>query len=79
MADKPLDADTLKAVLRILATMEANIENWKYVEVNADYLDKKRVSDALSQILGTFEPLIHEMRNSAEIEALTTFDIIDLI
>jgi hypothetical protein len=71
--------DDLKALLRGIQMIEANLENWRYVETNAEYMPNKQVADALGQILGLTTTMIESARGAIEIEALTTFDPIDLI
>lgn len=74
-----LTPDQIKDMLHVIKTMEANIQNWTYVQVNAEWLPNKEVADALEQILGFTGPLITAMRGLVEIEAITSFDPIDLI
>lgn len=79
MEPEELDKEQIKLILRVLETQAANLENWSYVSANAEYLDKKRVADALDQMLTTFKPLIQTMQGMVEIEALTKLDPYDLI
>lgn len=77
--DKELDNEQIKLVMRFVSIAKANMENWKYIEANAEYLDKKRVADALTQMISVFEPIVDEMQGQVEIEALTRLDPYDLI
>lgn len=79
MTDSGLSADDLKNILRATKMIEANLENWTYTQVNAEYLPPKQVADALGQILSLTKPIIANMRSVIEIEAITTLDPIDLI
>lgn len=79
MSEEQDKKETIKEALRVLPTIEANLENWRYVQVNAEYLPNKQVADAIEQILSLLDPMISTMRNVLEVEALTTFDAIDLI
>lgn len=74
-----LKPEELRAMLRATMMLQANMENWKYVAANAEYLDKMLVADALGQILSTMSPLITAMQSHLEIEALTTLDPTDLL
>lgn len=71
--------ELIKEALRALPMIEANLENWRYVETNAEYLPNKQIADALSQILSLTGPMIEVLRNALEVEALTSLDAIDLI
>lgn len=71
--------EELKAVMHMMRMISANIENWKYVSTNAEYLDKKIVAGALEQVLSITEPYMHSLQSDLEIEALTTLDPQDLI
>jgi hypothetical protein len=71
--------DEIKDAFHGLKMIEANIENWKYVDANSAYLPPKQVADALNQILSLTEPIIGHLRSALEIEAITKLDIIDLI
>lgn len=74
-----ISPEELKDALRGIKMIEANLENWKYVHTNAEYMPNKEVADALGQILSLTGPIIGNLRTVIEIEALTTFDAIDLI
>lgn len=71
--------EEIKNAMRGLSIMAINIENWKYVSANAEYLTKKEVADALEQVLGKLEPAVKAAQGAVEIEALTTLDPYDLI
>ena len=47
MDPNEISKEQLKDIMHVMGLMAANIENWKYVSVNAEYMDKKRVADAL--------------------------------
>ena len=79
MDPNEISKEQLKDNMHVMGLMAANIENWKYVSVNAEYMDKKRVSDALEQMLSMFAPMISTMQGVIEIEALTKLDPLDLI
>jgi hypothetical protein len=79
MAFEDMSKDELKAFMRGMQMMAANIENWKYVLTNAEYLDKKVVTDALEQVLSKLEPIVQHTQVAVEIEALTKLDPYDLI
>jgi len=79
MTDHEEKKEAIKDSLHMLAQLEANIENWTYVRVNAEYLPNKQVADALEQVLGLVGPMLNSMRSALEVEALTTLDPIDLI
>lgn len=79
MFEEDKKKEDIKAVLRALPMIEANLDNWKYVHTNAEYMPNKQVADALGQILSLTGPMIEALRNVVEIEALTTLDAIDLI
>ena len=79
MSEEDEKKEVIKEALRALPMIEANIENWRYVQHNAEYLPNKQVADAIGQILSLTGPMIEVLRTTLEIEALTTFDPIDLI
>jgi hypothetical protein len=74
-----LTPEDLKDVLLLVRMISANMENWKYVKENAEYLDKKRVTEALGQMLDTFSLVVDGMQGFAEIEALTRLNPDDLM
>ena len=76
MAENDMSNDELKDIMRMA---NANVENWKYVLTNAEYLDKKIVTDALEQVLSFHAPLMKAVQVHFEIEALTKLDPHDLI
>ena len=79
MDPNEISKEQLKDIMHVMGLMAANIENWKYVSVNAEYMDKKRVADALEQMLSMFSPMISAMQGAIEVEALTKLDPYDLI
>lgn len=79
MSEHDEKKETIKEALRALPMIEANLENWRYVQHNAEYLPNKQVADAIGQILSLTGPMIEALRNVLEVEALTSFDAIDLI
>ena len=79
MDPNEISKEQLKDIMHVMGLMAANIENWKYVSVNAEFLEKKRVSDALDQMLSMFSPMISAMQGAIEVEALTKLDPLDLI
>ena len=79
MDPNEISKEQLKDIMHVMGLMAANIENWNYVSVNAEYMDKKRVADALEQMLSMFSPMISAMQGAIEVEALTKLDPLDLI
>jgi hypothetical protein len=79
MAVEDMSPEDLKATLRTMTMLQANMENWTYTAVNAEYLDKKVIADALGQILSTMKPLMNAVQVSLEIEALEKLDPFDLL
>lgn len=74
-----LNADDYKELFKFISTIETNIQNWTYVRVNADYLDKKEIQNALAQVLDNIEPLVAGLRLGLEMQALTVLNVEDLI
>lgn len=79
MAFEDLSKDDLKDLMRAMQMASANVENWKYVLTNAEYLDKKVVTNALEQVLSVYGPIMQHTQVSIEIAALTKLDPYDLI
>lgn len=79
MTDSEKNAEDLKDAMRYFATFRANIENWRYVEANKHLLPRERLEQTIEQMLSKIAPLIEEGQANVEVEALTTFDPIDLI
>lgn len=73
-----LSAEDIKELLSIMEGIEINLDNWRYVQVNADFLPPSRVAHALEQVLDLTIPMMSTMRSVVEIEALTKFDSSDL-
>lgn len=79
MAIEDMSPEDLKDLLRTMTMLQANMENWTYVAVNAEYLEKRQISDALGQILSTMKPLMTAVQVGLEIEALQKLDPFDLL
>lgn len=79
MEPESLSKEELKDLLYALRMMNANMENWKYVSANAEYLDKKQVADSLSQVISQFDGFLPVLQSVFELQALTTLDPSDLI
>lgn len=74
-----LTADQIKDILRSLAMMKANMENWKYVMHNSHLVERKQLEQTIEQMISTFDGFPDAMQMIFEVEALTKFDPLDLI
>lgn len=79
MAIEDMTPDQIKDLMRTVAMMKANMENWKYVMHNSAFLDKARLEQTIEQMISTFDGLADGVQMALEVEALTKFDPIDLI
>jgi hypothetical protein len=79
MATEDMTPEDIKDLMRAASMMKANMENWKYVQHNAHLVERKQLEDTITQMISMFEPFVDGVQTALEIEALTKFDIIDLL
>lgn len=74
-----LSNEDIKDSLHATKMLKELLEKWKYVSVNAPYMDKEVVAEALSQMVELFTLLIDSGQMAMEAFALTKLDPTDLI
>lgn len=62
--------EQLQQVLMHIRLLLANVENFKYVIANAEYLDKEVITNALNHAVTNMEPTLQSAQMHIELELL---------